>query len=68
MRYYTKEWYALMQRQNYTSGLKKIPDKVYTDEEIQAFYDKELKAEIARDRRIFRCLNRPHFWISYKQL
>lgn len=52
MKYYTKDWYALMQRQHYTSGLKKIPDRVYTDEEIRAFYDKDLKAEIARDRRI----------------
>lgn len=62
MRYYTKEWYALMQRQNYTSGLKKIPDKVYTDEEIQAFYDKELKAEIARDRRIYNTPPGPYDW------
>ena len=45
MKFYTKEWYELMQHQNYTSGLKKIPDKVYTDEEIQAFYDKDLNAE-----------------------
>ena len=52
MKFYTKEWYELMQRQNYTSGFKKIPDKVYTDEDIQAFYDKDLKAEVARDRRI----------------
>ena len=35
MNFYTKEWYELMQRQNYTSRLKKIPDKVYTDEEIK---------------------------------
>jgi len=52
MKFYTKEWYELMQRQHYTSGLKKIPDKVYTDEDIQAFYDKDLRAEVARDRRI----------------
>mgnify|MGYP003305455776 CR=1 FL=1 len=32
--FYTKEWYALIQRQGYTSGLKKIPDKAYTAEEI----------------------------------
>ena len=42
MKFYTKEWYELMQCQNYTSGLKKIPDKVYTDDDIQAFYDKDL--------------------------
>ena len=50
MKFYTKEWYELMQCQGYTTGLRKIPDKVYTDEEIKAFYDKDLKEEIARDR------------------
>ena len=52
MKFYTKEWYELMQRRNYTSGMKKIPDKVYTDEDIRAFYDKDLKAEVSRDRRL----------------
>ena len=52
MRYYTKDWYSLMQHQHFTSGLKKIPDREYTDEEIQSFYDRDLKAEIARNRRI----------------
>jgi len=62
MKFYTKEWYALMQRQNYTSGLKKIPDKAYTDEDIQAFYDKDLKAEIDRDRRIHNTPPGPYDW------
>ena len=52
MKFYTKEWYELMQRQGYTSGLKKIPDKVYTDKELKAFYEKDLKEEITRDRKI----------------
>jgi len=52
MRYYTKEWYDLMQRQNYTCGLKKIPDKVYSDQETHAFSDRDLQAEIEHDRRI----------------
>ena len=62
MKFYTKEWYELMQRQNYTSGLKKIPDKVYTDEDFQAFYDKDLKAEVARDRRIHNTPPGPYDW------
>ena len=62
MKFYTKEWYELMQRQNYTSGLKKIPDKVYSDEDIQAFYDKDLKAEVARDRRIHNTPPGPYDW------
>lgn len=62
MKFYTKEWYALMQSQNYTSGLKKIPDKEYTDKDIQAFYDKDLKAESARDRRIHNTPPGPYDW------
>ena len=62
MKYYTKDWYELMQRQNYTSGLKKIPDKVYTDEDIQAFYDKDLKAEVACDRRLHNTPPGPYGW------
>ena len=62
MKFYTKEWYELMQRQNYTSGFKKIPDKVYTDEDIQAFYDKDLKAEVARDRKIHNTPPGPYDW------
>ena len=52
MKYYTKEWYALMQKQHYTSGLTVIPDKEYTDAEIKAFFDHDLQAEIENDRRI----------------
>lgn len=62
MKFYTKEWYELMQRQHYTSGLKKIPDKVYSDVDIQAFYDKDLKAEVARDRKIHNTPPGPYDW------
>ena len=37
MRYYTKEWYELMQGLYYVSGMIVLPDKDYTDAEIQAF-------------------------------
>lgn len=52
MKYYTKEWYALMQKQHYTSGLMVIPDKEYTDKEIKVFFDHDLQVEIENDRRI----------------
>lgn len=51
MKYFTKEWYKLMQCLDYTICMKPIADKEYSDEEIAALYDKKLKAEIARDRR-----------------
>lgn len=53
MKYYTKEWYELMQKQDYTSGLQKIPDKIYTDQEIQAFYDADLITEVMNDKEIY---------------
>lgn len=62
MKFYTKEWYALMQCQDYTSGLKRIPDKVYTDEDIREFYEKDLKAEVARDRRMHNTPPGPYDW------
>ena len=42
-----------MQRQHYTSGLKKIPDKIYSDQDILAFYDADLAKEAANDRKIY---------------
>ncbi len=51
MKYYTKEWYNLMQKLDYTCGMKKIPDKDYSTEEIKALYEKELKKEVARSRK-----------------
>ena len=51
MRFYTKEWYELMQHHDDTMCMKRIPDKDYSDKEIKALFEKKLKAEIARDRR-----------------
>ena len=50
MRYYTKEWYDLIQRQHYTSNLTPVPDRVYTEQELQAFYQQDLDAFVERDR------------------
>ena len=52
MRYFTKEWYELMQQQVGVDGLTKVADKVYSDAEIQAFYERDLKKEIAHDRKL----------------
>lgn len=53
MKFYTKEWYELMQKQSYTSGFRKIPNKVYSNKEIKDFYQKALQEEITRDRRLY---------------
>ena len=54
MKYYTKEWYDLMQKQHYTSGMTVVPDKEYTDEEIRAFYKHDLAEEVEYSRSIYR--------------
>ncbi|MBR4861350.1 MAG: DUF4085 family protein [Firmicutes bacterium] len=51
MKYYTKDWYQLMQGLHYVSGMKVVPDKEYTDEEIQTFYDADLAEELEHDRK-----------------
>lgn len=52
MKYFTKEWYALMQQQFYTDGMQSIPDKHYSDREIRDFYARDLQEEIERDRKL----------------
>ena len=54
MKYYTKEWYDLMQKQHYTSGMTVVPDKEYTDDEIRAFYEHDLAEEVEYSRSIYR--------------
>jgi len=48
MKYFNKEWYELMQKQFMTDGITEIPDKKYSDKEIEELYNKELKKEIER--------------------
>lgn len=57
MKFYTKEWYDLMQKTDYTTGLKAIPDKDYTDKEIRAFYESDLKKEIAHDKKLHKLMS-----------
>ncbi len=52
MKFYTKEWYSLMQGMSYTDGFRIIPDKRYSEEEIRAFYEQDLAEEIARDQEL----------------
>ena len=65
MKYFTKEWYELMQKQDYTSGFQKIPDKIYSDEEIQAFYDADLAAEVTHDEELY---NTPSDYEIFEEL
>ena len=50
MKYYTKEWYELLQAWGLSGDLKKFPDAVYTTADIEKLYKKKLKKEIAFER------------------
>ena len=54
-----------MQKLDYTSGFQKIPDKIYSDQEIQAFYDADLAAEVANDEELY---NTPPDYDLYEEL
>ena len=53
MRYYTKEWFDLMQRAGQTAGLRKVPDKKYTKKDIDALYEKTLRRETAAEKKAY---------------
>ena len=53
MRFYTKEWYALMQITGLLGAYKEIEDKLYSKEDIKALYEQELKKEIERDEKLY---------------
>ena len=53
MKYYTKEWYDLMQKSEQTAGLRKVPDKKYTKKEIEALYEKTLRREMAAEKKAY---------------
>lgn len=62
MKFFTKEWYGLMQGLDYCICMRPIADGKYTDEDIKRLYDKKLKAEIVRDRRDY---NTPPSFIDF---
>lgn len=53
MKYYTKEWYDLMQHMDYTGELRSVPDNDYSGEAFKLLYEKELKKEVARARKSY---------------
>jgi len=76
MKYYTKEWYKLLQRIDYIEYIQMIPDKDYTDMDINALYkekkDKYVNEfadnynEIELYKKEFE--NEYNFWINSSQL
>lgn len=66
MKYYTKEWYALMQCVDSLDSFQKIADGEYTTASIKALYDKKLKAMIASEKRGYN--QEPFFPVSEEDL
>lgn len=65
MRFYTKEWYELMQHQDDLSGIQKIPNRSYSDQDIKAFYQQDLEAEMAQELERY---NTPPLWNWQEEL
>ncbi|MDE6293671.1 MAG: DUF4085 domain-containing protein [Clostridiales bacterium] len=59
MKYFTKEWYDLMQQLHYTLCMRPIADKDYTDAEIEALYKRKLAASIRHDRKEYNAPPQP---------
>lgn len=66
MKYFTKEWYELMQNIDYTNGFVDIPDKDYSETEIQELYNDKLNGWIKDEREIYEC--KPDFTDIYDML
>lgn len=64
MKYYTKEWYELLQSWGLGDSFKKIPQKEYSDAEIEELYRKKLKKEIALEKK---CYNQEPFFLLLEE-
>lgn len=53
MKYYNKEWYDLMQKANYTTGIEAISDKDYTNEDIEELYNNKLNEYIQEEKQSY---------------
>ena len=58
MKYYTKEWHRLMQNMNLAIDMQAVPDKEYTDEDIAAFYQKDLAQYVGNNIRLYALMGR----------
>ena len=53
MKYFTKEWYELMQNIHYTEGFEILEDKEFTDQDIKMLYDKKMNEWINEEKEAY---------------
>ena len=53
MKYFTKDWYVLMQHLHYTTGMTQVPDGEYTEERIAALCKDRMKAYADEQRELY---------------
>lgn len=58
MKYYTKDWYYLMQNMNLAMDMECIIDQEYTDEDITAFYQADLAKAVENSTRLYALMGR----------
>ena len=53
MRYYTKEWYTLLQQVGLSELFEPVLDKDYTDEEIEALYQDMMEKQVQEEHDLY---------------
>lgn len=66
MKYFTKEWYELMQNMHYTEGFEPIEYKEFTDEDIKMLYDIKLREWIEEEKKAYE--DKPDYSDIYEML
>ena len=53
MKYFTKDWYKLMQNMHYTEGFEPIEAEEFTDEDIKKLYEQKLGEWIETEKEAY---------------
>ncbi len=53
MKYFTKDWFELMQNVHYTQGFELIEDKEFTEQDIKMLYNKKLNEWIQDEKEVY---------------
>ena len=58
MKYYTKDWYYLMQNLNLAMDMEPVLDKEYTEEEMQEMYQQALAQSVENNTKLYALMGR----------
>ena len=58
MKYYTKDWYYLMQNLNLAMDMEPVLDKEYTEEDLQEMYQQALAQSVENNTKLYALMGR----------